>query len=221
MPSHLKPTDARPDSVSELDIIGNEFADRFAGIAAEEVQVSVQTASDCKYYYSLTKNIQLRIAKIIMSLPSRSKIRTVRTAKEIALTLNQKIDASSHQPVLKGSRYTCHTCGNSFLTNDPSFQHWLLTPCIPVPSCSRPTPLSSNNLHIGNQSIHFSHKMSNYKGFVYCKKCGSRRGALCIKNLARPCQPASNFGKSTLSALSHGRMPPGLTEWPAEITPEN
>ena len=27
---------------------------------------SVQTASKCKYYYSITKNIQLRITKIIL-----------------------------------------------------------------------------------------------------------------------------------------------------------
>ena len=176
--------------------------------------MSVQTASKCKYYYSITKNIQLRIARIIMNLPERRTNATVRTPKEVALTISQKIDASAHQPVLKGSRYTCNTCGNSFASDDPSFQHWLLTPCIPVPSCSRPTPLTSSNLHIGNQSIHFSHKMSNYKGFVYCRKCGSRKGASCIKYLARPCLPASSFGRSTLSALSHGRLPPGLSGWP-------
>ena len=36
-----------PDDVSELDIIGNDLANNFAGIAAEEFQVSVQTASKC------------------------------------------------------------------------------------------------------------------------------------------------------------------------------
>lgn len=171
MPSHLKPEDPRPDGVSLRDLKGNDAADHYAGEAASKVQVSLQVATDCKHYYKLTKQIQLRIATIIINLPNRVKYKTVRTPKEVAKTLEDRISQSRHTVVLEGSRYSCKVCLNSFLRNDPSFQHWLTSACVALPGCSKPSPIVNNMIHVGNQSIHHSHKLAIHRGLVYCKRC--------------------------------------------------
>jgi hypothetical protein len=60
MPSHLDEdgTQIRPSNVTKLDVAGNNFADKYAALAAAAVQVPVQVAADCKYNYKLVKKIQ-------------------------------------------------------------------------------------------------------------------------------------------------------------------
>ena len=60
MPSHLanKPNAIRPDDVTDSDIIGNDLADKYAGIASELVQVPLNVAVKCEHYYKLVKLIQ-------------------------------------------------------------------------------------------------------------------------------------------------------------------
>ena len=53
-----------------------------------------------------------------------------------------------------------------------------------------------------------------YKGFVYCGKCGYRRGANQVRKLSRPCAPPGLPGIRTLEAIRDGKLPPGLEEWP-------
>ena len=45
MPSHLKSGDARPEGVTETDVIGNALADKFAGESASKVQGSPEVAA--------------------------------------------------------------------------------------------------------------------------------------------------------------------------------
>ena len=107
MPSHLKLADERPADVSQLDIIGDSFADKFAGEAADSFKVSLQVALDCKYYYWLTKAIQKRIIAVIKALPERNKITTVRTPREIQQSLDDKVNESNLVLSQNGDRYTC------------------------------------------------------------------------------------------------------------------
>ena len=54
-----------------------------------------------------------------------------------------------------------------------------------------------------------------FKGFVYCGRCGYRKGAKLVKKLAKPCTPPGSLGIRTLEAIRDGKLPPGLDEWPA------
>ena len=61
MPSHLNEPGCikvRPADVSDVDILGNGFADQYANAAAAQCQVSLQTATNVRYYYNLTRKIQ-------------------------------------------------------------------------------------------------------------------------------------------------------------------
>ena len=56
-------------------------------------------------------------------------------------------------------RYYCKLCLSSFRTDDTLFRDWVASPCSGQPSAaasghSRPTPLNSMFLHVGNQFIH-------------------------------------------------------------------
>ena len=214
MPSHLKPEDPRPLGVSEVDVIGNDWADKYAKVAAETVQVSAQVAKDCIYYYKLVKRIQKRMVCIIMNLPERSKHKVVRTPKELAVNLDSCITASRHAITQSGDRISCRRCLNNSARKDKSVVPWLATECIEIPSSSRPTPIDNNLLHVGNQNIHHSHALAVHRGLVYCSKCGCRRGEAYVKKLARACEPPSDYGAATLKAVSLDKLPPRLKAWP-------
>lgn len=215
MPSHLNESDSRPEGVSLLDIRGNDFADNYAKQASRLVQVSLTTARKCIHYYNLVKKIQHRLAAIIQNLPDRKKYMTVRTVKETQKVLETKIHESAHNVTKIGGRYTCINCKNSFLQTDTSLQEWLQTSCSILPTTNRPTSIDNDALHIGNLSIHSSHKLATHRGLVYCKRCGSRVGT-CLQNLAKVCAPPGSYGKLSLKAINDDNLPPNLDSWPAE-----
>ena len=139
---------------------------------------------------------------------------TVRSPDETKQSLDDKVRQSNHDLSENGDRYTCKLCHSSFRRTDKSFQDWLAGICVPVVfNHSRPSQISSH-LHVGNQCIHHSHKLQAFRGFVYCSKCGSRKGSSSIRYLASECRPPSDTGKATLRALSKGKLPPGLDDWP-------
>jgi hypothetical protein len=66
---------------------------------------------------------------------------------------------------------------------------------------SRPqhVPIDSGAIHIGNATIHHSHKIKIHRGLRYCGKCGYVATGQ-IRNLKRQCQPSSRNGKALSSA---------------------
>ena len=216
MPSHLddpKCKKVKPDWVTEINIKGNGWADKLAEEAAEECKVSIQAMTDCKFYYRLIKLVQWRLIRISQSLPKRDKYKTVRTPQEEQQTFQDKCDESRHQLDRSGDRMSCSVCMDSFLIKDPSFLHWLAGRC--VSACSPSGNISNKQIHIGNQYVHYTHRLVNHKGLVYCRKCGSRATKL-IKLLAKPCEPPSKAGQRTLDCVKQNRPPPGFACWPDE-----
>ena len=135
MPSHLDDPDTKkvmPDWATDADIAGNSLADKFAGEAAKEHEVSVPTASTCKYCYELVKKIQWRLITISQNLPERAKLRTVQLPADEKQTLEEKCAQSRHSLSRDGDRLTCSVCLDSFTLKDPAFQHWLAGRCIPA-----------------------------------------------------------------------------------------
>ena len=219
MPSHLdKGIKECPENVSELDVKGNKHADTLAGEAAELAKVPLQVSTDVMFYYSLVKKIQKRIITILMLLPPRQKKQTVLSAKELKPSIDYYIENSKHIIMSNDGRYSCEVCLNSFKDSDPLLKEWVCSPCLGTNFSSsdhyRPIPLGDNFMHIGNQFIHHSHKITSFKGFVYCGQCGYRHGANQIRRLAKPCAPPGSFGLQTLKAIQHGLLPRKLDQWP-------
>ena len=83
----------------------------------------------------------------------------------------------------------------------------------------RPRPLPLELLHIGNLSIHHTHKINTFKGLIYCRVCGARAGTFAagfLKLLAKPCTFPGSYGKDNMKRLSEGRLPRGVPFWPIE-----
>ena len=176
MPSHLldKPTKGVYSCMTNLDILGNDQADKLAGRAAEKHMVDGMAASIHKDRINLVKRIQLRLATIITPLPHRPTP-TQAPALPPKLNMRGRIDESlgstSHTIVQQDSRITCTVCAHSFHRNDPSLEPWLRICCVPVHLHSeRPTPIPIP-AHKGNATAHHSHKLKSLHGLTYCSKC--------------------------------------------------
>ena len=221
MPSHLK--DGKkvwPEHVSKTDVQGNSFADHFAGVSSALVSVPSSIYGPIIDNYKLPKLIQARIICIIQNLPARQRKQTILAAKELKPNLEQLVNNSKHIIIPNDGRYTCKICLSSFSHSDPELKTWLRSACtgssFTTLSHDRPNPINEKFIHVGNQYIHVTHKLCNYKGFVYCGKCGYRKGSNQVRNLAKPCAPPGSFGAATLKAIQQGRLPPRLHSWPVE-----
>ena len=215
MPSHLatKPNVVRPDDVTDSDIKGNDLADHYAGLSAEAFQVPLNIAIQCKHYYKLVKRIQKRIIAVISNLPERKKYVTVNTTKELVKTLDDRIKESMHSIQRSNNRIYCTVCKNDFRLGDQSLHPWLKGPCTELTYDNRPNRIDNELLHVGNQNVHSSHRLSVHRGLVYCHKCGCRKGTH-IKKMAHSCEPPTKYGRDCLQAIANDVRPPNLAEWP-------
>ena len=208
MPSHLNEpgcTKVRPADVSDVDIVGNGFADQYAAEAALAHQVSLQTSTNVRYYYGLTHKIQCRFIAIMQNLPARSKHRTVRMPAEERASLQQKVGESMHTVVLIGDRAACSVCLDSFRVKDPAFQPWLAGICTPTLNTNRPSHYPANKiLHVGNRYTHPSHK--THRGLVYCAKCRCRATNQ-MRLMGTRCVPPGLHGKASLKSILADRLP--------------
>ena len=229
MPSHLEEgKKVWPPDVSVIDVKGNQHADTLAGTAADRAKVPLQTKTNVVYYYNLVKNIQLRIITIIKNLPERKRKETVLSEKELKPTIDEIVENSKHTLVHENGRYNCTVCNSSFKSTDKLFKEWVGSPCTDfhMPpafnySHSKPAPINCKFMHVGNQFIHHSHRIHTYKGFVYCGKCGYKKGDNQVRMLAKPCGPPGSSGLRNLEAIRLGRLPPGMLEWPDEGSDES
>ena len=112
-------------------------------------------------------------------------------------------------------------CLNNFSKRDPALKEWLKAPCIrqqlsPVAPLVAPAALSPDSvIHLGNKTIHFSHKIAKYRGLLYCTKCGSL-GTNQARYLAKPCEPPKLVGTRNIRYISAGKRPAGMDKWPDE-----
>ena len=128
---------------------------------------------------------------------------------------------SSHVAFATDSGYIkCARCGQSYHNKHEYVRKWLVTDCPKLHSDEdRPRPLPLELLHIGNQSIHHSHRINTFRGLVYCRVCGARAGSTAtgfLKLLAKPCTLPGTYGKDNIKRLSEGRLPRGVKCWPID-----
>jgi hypothetical protein len=210
MPSHLSESDPLPEGVSLVDLKGNKEADRLAGLAAKELQVPSHISTDIIYYYKLTAKIQRRLVTVIINLPARVRKQTVRSKRELVTSIEELVSHSSHDLKSVNGRFTCSRCMSSFKQTDPAFRDWVSCKCCAAVAIESQVPMNlepSSALHIGNQQVHYTHRLKMFKGFMYCKKCGCIRGSNQVRKLAKPCLPPTPYGVRTLRSVHEGRLP--------------
>ena len=173
MPAHLKSGDPRPVGVSELDVVGNDFADTQAGKAAHQHAVPLNVSATHIYYYSLVRKIQRRIIDVIISMPHRKHVKVHKPFKLLddTFSLEDLIATSKHIPFFVESRIRCARCLDNLPIKGDCTKQWLRGNCIAVGTISdRPVRLHHNIIHIGRQSTHPSHQLaiSEDTSFVMC-----------------------------------------------------
>ena len=222
MPSHLGLglNDPRPNNVSHLDVLANDRADHFAGLAAEQVQVSNPISTNHIYYIKLVKIIQRRLALIILNLPTRENDKDLKPVPVPRVKLSTLISNTTHGIVQKANRVYCKMCKCNFALGDPACKHWLSTSCpgicgtLPAAD-AKPTKVDLS-LHRGNSNTHITHDLYSLRGLIYCNKCGARAGRNQFRLLAKPCTTITNYGEQVLKNINNNKLPTGLTIWPEE-----
>jgi len=222
MPSHLGlgVDDERPSDVTHFDVLANDQADHHARKAADLAQVPDCIATDHIYYIDLITKIQKQLAVILMSLPQRQAKKVEKEKAAPRVKLDDLLKETSHSLIFVDTRMRCTKCLSSFSINDPVSRHWLTTKCVHEVSADRhsqvlqsPIPINQP-IHAGNQLTHSTHILKNYKGIIYCSKCGARSGKNQIRYLAKPCEPPTTTGLRTLALIANGLLPSGYTDWP-------
>ena len=216
MPSHLKLHEPIPEGVSTQNVHGNNSADGKAGDAAKKFALPLNVTSAVSYYYRLISKIQLRFISIVLNLPNRAKS----TKQRVPLILNDPIESliskSSHVIHRNHNRITCLRCSNSFNIKDSSLRSFLQSQCFAIgTNADKPVLVPLEIKHIGNKSTHHSHKLSSFKGLIFCTKCGMR-GPTRLVNLSKPCEGPTGYGKRNLEAIFQGKLPEQLDAWPSD-----
>ncbi|MDP6586649.1 MAG: hypothetical protein QF535_18485 [Anaerolineales bacterium] len=207
IPSHLKDgVKVRPDDVSDIDIAANDKADELAGEAAARCTIPQSIATNHIYYVHLVKNIQQRLTTILMCLPHRDAIKSCKEPK-VKIDKKQLIEESSHDIKIVDNRYYCSKCLNSFAAGDTSTKHWLCASCPGKPQIAAFRPEKIMDIvHRGNNSSHVSHDLYNYKGLIYCNKCGAY-GIEHFCNIANECPGQTQAGARLRKKIDNGILP--------------
>ena len=211
MPSHLKPEDPRPSGVSELDVIGNAFADDQAGAAAKRVAVPLNVSTPCIYYYALVRRIQRRLVEILVNMPHRNTGPKKQPLQPVRPpSLDSLMAQSRHVAFVSGTRIMCAVCRNSIPCKGIAARHWLQTFCSQPPGeDSRPVKLHSTIIQIGHLSTHPSHCLHVLHNIIFCTKCGCHAHSR-IVNLAKKCIPPGDYGLAQLSKFNKGEIPKNI-----------
>jgi ribonuclease HI len=199
-------------------VLGNSWADLFAGATAEDAALPFDVVGAIDWIDDVAACIRDRIAATLLDAAEKDprgltpptpspKKRAKGDAKRNKATLRDKNLAATKHSIAKveGQRYVCSVCGSAPLAAD--LDAWLLADC--VMPLSRPfapdaaAPSGSAPIKIGRTSIHSSHtpSFSTMLGFWFCSTCGAK-GKRYLQGLAAPCQPKKKSGVDNLARVT-------------------
>ena len=131
---------------------------------------------------------------------------------------------SQHLPTYNanGTRIVCTRCRAKVTLSRPKeARQWLESPCQAIGTDrERPVPINFDNLVIGTQTIHSSHKVFTFKVLIHCQKCGGHAGTgHRIDKLSERCTPGETisqkrWGKQVVDNIQAGKLPHGVLKWP-------
>ena len=204
--AHLSPWDPTtwPPGTTFSQVIGNYYADRYAGVGAERAQLPADLVGPIRQYINLTYKIQRRLATILTRLPKRANRppNYLNLPKSSLLPYIHTSYNSQHVVHETQGRLHCCYCRASVPTRSRAETlEWLSSKCI----CT--------SVRIGNKYTHHSHNIRSLKGIIFCTKCGLLASQQ-LKGLAKECQaPTAHYAKPhakvNLRRLARGILPHG------------
>ena len=166
-----------------MHLVGNQHADRLAGVAAQYAQLTRDITDPIVETINRAKKIQLRLANIICNLPARPKFNIPKVQTVPKPSLDELMECSTHEWIRDGSRAVCRKCNNNIILKSPTARKLIISDCRPVNRIGvRPIPIPTQ-LCVGNQVSHPSHRLFNLRGLVYCRECGCMAGKV-LRRLA-------------------------------------
>ena len=209
-----------PGWCKPLHIKGNQHADRLAGMAARYAQLPNHITEPIIKYIDNAKRIQLRLAAILCNLPSRPKYITPKSSNLPRPTITELMGNSRHQ-LIKGenSRILCTKCNFNIPSKGTNTRKLLMTECKQVRNKEDRPEAIRTQVYIGNKTTHDSHTLNNFRGLIYCSRCGAS-GSQRLYNLGLRCKPVDwavqSHGREALKNINKGKLPRHIASWPDE-----
>ncbi len=225
MPSHLDEPECkkvRPDWVTDTDIVGNKEADRLAAEAGERASnmLDLNVVNRVIRYTQLVKSIQLRLAIILCSLPSRPHhtLPKMKTPKSPVPRISKElvIQASEHNFTYTGDQIRCTNFGSSSKVGGANVWQLIKGNCKPFQEVFNKPACVLDTVTIGLQTTHSSHKIMYFKGITFCDLCGFWTQQR-LQKLYKPCvgiRGRNTYGQQSLEKIYNDRCPKGLKAWP-------
>ena len=74
-----------------------------------------------------------------------------------------------------------------------------------------------DNIIIGRQTVHSSHRLYRYRGLTICRYCGGHSGTgHKMVRLNSVCEAPKRWGKEAIADVWNGKLPRGLGNWPLD-----
>ena len=205
-------------------VLGNTWADEFAGAAADDAAVPWAQEGAIEWVDEISTNIQRRIiATLLDSIEkdprapqpaspkaqqhARAKARETKRRRKILL-----LTSSSHKPARNNKGIlSCTACGG--VSEKKQENTWLTTACTPptaapfCPTIARPAP--AEVVKIGTSGVHPSHAACRNEELQiwFCSTCGCTAVEL-LKDLAKPCKLVMNkAGRQNIARIDKGEKP--------------
>lgn len=215
--------------VSYVDLMGNAAADALADRAAKVAEVCSADASRVLGCVNLANRIQLRAVAILIHVASVSERRPKTDGfgrrANAPIPLNTLALASPHKLIPVGSVWHCSVCLESRHRSLSDFKAWISTECKPTEPlsvCRREASVRHSRVPqgvevlTGKHVLHSSHELRVFRGLYYCTRCGCYASSA-PKRLKSECQGLGKAGRTVLSKIQRGLLPPGLRAWPDEL----
>ena len=199
-------------------VFANTASDLLAGRGAELVEVCSGTSRDVVRKAQLLYAVQIRMVAVLKLLPQRHKVQKNVARRPKRQPLDEAATVSEHTIIFNSSGTRAHSlvCRASVATAATFVRDWMKSECKDKGAVANYTykPIHSSGMCIGKQTIHISHRIMQYRGLLYCRRCG-HRGPTRIDKLALCCEAPAKAGRSNLLAIAKGKLPQGMKEWPA------
>jgi hypothetical protein len=218
MQAHLDKKHAKHD-FPPLFFALNHLADGFAEMAASAAELPKHMTSTIQYHAAITKHVQRRFVRILMSLchSSQARNKKVTIMKASAPTIEEAASMSQHTLKPTHAGWMCLYCNGYCSRASSAARQWLESSCNPLPFDDTNDVVRIPSWHPiqkCNSTVHHTHHMCSFKNVVFCEVCGFYSSIRLVK-LAAECT-----GHTTISSarardrLRAGLLPQGLKHWP-------
>ena len=217
--AHATADDVVKYGIERKHLVGNYIVDEFAKMAAKDVAALEGEQRAIEIMDGTTWLLQDRLVRTALAAIEQSKEHQTLYPRRLKSQCKRKAleadaEAAGHTIVRRGNLFRCTMCpataGRSTLAK------LCLQPCSRI-LCSEgdadvPTSRIGTSIMIGNQAVHASHHIAQWRGFLWCWRCGCFNHIVNTlkahpRKLAKPCGPPTTAQRQYLARLRRGQPP--------------